>query len=56
MLPDLAFPRRLPGIKLRDIADAHVSRTIFAATRVTDAARPSTRALLGAVRGAATPA
>jgi DNA-binding transcriptional LysR family regulator len=56
MLPDLAFPRRLPGISLRDIADAHVSRGIFAATRATDAARPSTGALLGAVRAAATAA
>jgi DNA-binding transcriptional LysR family regulator len=54
MLPDLAFPRRLPGITLRDIADTHLSRTIFAATRATDAARPSTRALLAAVRAAST--
>jgi hypothetical protein len=54
MLPDLALPPRLRGIKLRDIAGVHVSRTIFAATRVTDAARPSTRALLAAVRAAAT--
>jgi DNA-binding transcriptional LysR family regulator len=53
ILPDLALPARLPGVKLRDIADAHLSRAIFAATRATDASRPSTRALLKAVRAAA---
>jgi DNA-binding transcriptional LysR family regulator len=53
MLPDLALPARLPAVKQRDIADAHVSRAIFAATRATDASRPSTRALLAAVRAAA---
>ena len=37
---------------LRDIADAHVSRAIFAATRASDAGRPSTQALLAAVRDA----
>jgi DNA-binding transcriptional LysR family regulator len=52
MLPDLPLPRRLPGVALRDIADAHVSRAIFAATRASDASRPSTRALLAAVRDA----
>ena len=52
MLPDLPLPARLPGIKLRDIADAHVSRAIFAATRATDRARPSTQAILAAVRQA----
>jgi DNA-binding transcriptional LysR family regulator len=53
MLPDLALPARLPGVKQRDIADAQLSRAIFAATRATDASRPSTRALLAAVRAAA---
>jgi DNA-binding transcriptional LysR family regulator len=52
MLPDLPLPARLPGIKLRNIADAHVSRAIFATTRATDRARPSTQALLAAVRDA----
>ena len=54
MLPDLALLDRLPGITLRDIADAHLSRSIFAATSATDAARPSTQAVLAAVREAAT--
>jgi DNA-binding transcriptional LysR family regulator len=52
MLPDLPLPARLPGITLRDIADAHVSRAIFAATRATDRARPSTQAVVAAVRDA----
>jgi DNA-binding transcriptional LysR family regulator len=50
MLPDLALPGRLPGATLRDIADAPYSRAIFAATRAADAARPSTQALLEAVK------
>jgi hypothetical protein len=35
---------------VRDVAGAPIHRAIFAATRATDAARPSTRALLTAVR------
>jgi DNA-binding transcriptional LysR family regulator len=50
MLPDLALPRRLAGLRVRDVAGAPIHRAIFAATRTTDAARPSTRALLAAVR------
>jgi DNA-binding transcriptional LysR family regulator len=53
MLPELVLPGRHPGVVLREIAGARVSRAIFAATRATDAARPSTRALLGAIRDAA---
>jgi DNA-binding transcriptional LysR family regulator len=52
MLPDLALPMRRAGIALREIADGPVSRAIFAATRAADAARPSTQALLAAVREA----
>jgi hypothetical protein len=47
----------LPGghadIALRPIAESPVGRTIFAVTRAADAARPSTQALLAAVRDAA---
>jgi DNA-binding transcriptional LysR family regulator len=50
MLPDLALPKGLPGVTLRDIADVPLYRAIFAATRTTDAARPSTQAVLAAVR------
>jgi DNA-binding transcriptional LysR family regulator len=53
MLPELAMPRRSAGVVLRRIAEGPVTRTIFAATRSSDAARPSTQALLAAVRRAA---
>jgi DNA-binding transcriptional LysR family regulator len=50
LLPDLVLPGRHPGIALRRIAGNPVGRTIFAVTRATDAARPSTQALVDAVR------
>jgi DNA-binding transcriptional LysR family regulator len=53
LLPALPLPRRYPGTTVRPIAEGSVTRAIFAATRVTDAARPSTQALLAAVREAA---
>jgi DNA-binding transcriptional LysR family regulator len=53
MLPELPLPPRYPGIAVRSLAEGPVSRAIFAATRATDAARPSTQALLAAVRDAA---
>jgi DNA-binding transcriptional LysR family regulator len=53
LLPDLTMPGSHPEVVLRRIAEAPVSRAIFAATRVTDAARPSTRALLKAMQAAA---
>jgi DNA-binding transcriptional LysR family regulator len=49
LLPELVVPRDRPGIAVRAIAEGPVSRTIFAATRATDAIRPSTQALLSAV-------
>ena len=52
LIPDLVLPDRHPGVTARAIAEAPVHREIFAATRVTDAARPSTQALLSAVRDA----
>jgi DNA-binding transcriptional LysR family regulator len=55
MLPALALSSRHPGVTLREIAGGPVNRAIFAATRSTDAARPSTQALLAAVREAAAP-
>ena len=53
LLPDLPLPRDRAGLALRSIAEGGVSRAIFAATRAADAARPSTQALLAAVRSAA---
>ena len=54
LLPQLALPHEHPGIVLRPITGAPLTRAIFAVTRTTDAARPSTQAVLAAVR-AATP-
>jgi DNA-binding transcriptional LysR family regulator len=53
MLPDLVLPDRHPGIAVRRIARDPVARTIYAVTRAVDAARPSTQALVAAVRSAA---
>jgi DNA-binding transcriptional LysR family regulator len=53
LLPQLALPPRHPGVVVRPIERDPVSRTVFAVTRGSDAARPSTRALLAAVRDAA---
>jgi DNA-binding transcriptional LysR family regulator len=53
MLPELALPSRHPGVELRPIAERPVTRAIFVATRATDAARPSTQALVAAVGEAA---
>jgi DNA-binding transcriptional LysR family regulator len=53
LLPDLPLPDDYPGIARRQIAETSMQRAIFAATRATDAARPSTQALLAAVHDAA---
>jgi DNA-binding transcriptional LysR family regulator len=53
LLPDLVLLGRRAGIALRPIAENPVGRTIFAVTRAADAARPSTQALVAAVRKAA---
>ena len=54
MLPGLPLTSYAePGVERRPIAEAHVSRAIFAATRETDASRPSTQAVLAAVRACA---
>jgi DNA-binding transcriptional LysR family regulator len=49
MLPALPLPDRHPGVVARPIQEGTSERAIFAATRSTDAARPSTQALLAAV-------
>src|SRR5215211_1695933 len=53
LLPGLPLPDRYPGVVRRAIAEAPVTRAIFAVTRAADTARPSTVALLAAVRDAA---
>ena len=54
LLPDFVEPGAHHGVVVRTIAEGPVDRTIFAATRTADAQRPSVRALLAAVRTAAT--
>lgn len=49
MLPGLVLPERHPGVVVRAIAGSPVERTVFAATRATDATRPSTRAIVDAL-------
>jgi DNA-binding transcriptional LysR family regulator len=51
LLPDLALAL-YGGVAVHPIAERPVTRTIFAATRAADAARPSIRALLAAVQAA----
>jgi DNA-binding transcriptional LysR family regulator len=53
LLPRLALPDDDPRIAVRRVAGARPTRAVYAVTRAVDAKRPSTRALLGAVRDAA---
>jgi hypothetical protein len=53
LLPALPLRERMPGMAVRAIAGGPVTRAVFAATRAVDSARPSTVALLRAVRDAA---
>jgi DNA-binding transcriptional LysR family regulator len=53
LLPDLVLPGRRAGTAVRDIDGQAVHRTIYAVTRTADSARPSTQALLAAMRTAA---
>ena len=50
LLPELARPGHDPGVVLRRVAGGPVDREIYAVTRAADAARPSTQALLAAMR------
>jgi hypothetical protein len=50
LLPQLILPERHPGAVVRRIAEGGLNRTVFAATRSTDARRPSTGAVLAAIR------
>jgi DNA-binding transcriptional LysR family regulator len=53
LLPDLVLPGRRAGTAVRDVDGGAVHRTIYAVTRTADSARPSTQALLAAMRTAA---
>ena len=52
LIPDLPLVGGRPGVAIRPIAESEVTRAIFAVTRAADAARPSTQALLAAIRAA----
>src|SRR5680860_719386 len=52
LLPEFVAPETHPGVVVRAVAEGSVYRTIFAATRTADSARPSVQALLAAVRAA----
>jgi DNA-binding transcriptional LysR family regulator len=52
LLPELTGPGDHPDVVTRALREGAVHRTILAATRSADAHRPSTRALLDAVRAA----
>ena len=53
LLPRLVRPAARPGVTVRELADGSIHRTIFAATRAADVARPSIIAVLAAIRAAA---
>src|SRR4051794_36034146 len=52
LIPDLPLAGGRPGVAVRPIAEGEATRSIFAVTRAADAARPSTQALLAAIRTA----
>jgi DNA-binding transcriptional LysR family regulator len=52
LIPDLPLTGGRPGVAIRPISESEVTRAIFAVTRAADAARPSTQALLAAIRTA----
>jgi DNA-binding transcriptional LysR family regulator len=53
LLPDLVRAEREPGVVVRDVAEAPLTRTVFSAIRRGSAARPALRALRAALSGVA---
>lgn len=53
LVPPLALPGPIAGVKLREIADLEVNRTIWAAVRRGSGSAPGTAAVLAALRRAA---
>jgi DNA-binding transcriptional LysR family regulator len=53
LIPELVPVGRQPGIAVRRVAEGSLERGVFAVTRASDAARPSTQALVAAVQDAA---
>jgi DNA-binding transcriptional LysR family regulator len=53
LLPDLVRAEREPGVAVRDVAEAPLTRTVFAAIRRGSTGRPALRALRAALSGVA---
>jgi DNA-binding transcriptional LysR family regulator len=53
LLPDLVRAEREPGVVVRDVAEAPLTRTVFSAIRRGSAGRPALRALRAALSGVA---
>jgi DNA-binding transcriptional LysR family regulator len=52
LLPSLGRPEDDPRVEVRPLAGGRISRALFVATRAADRARPSTAAVVDAIRGA----
>jgi hypothetical protein len=50
LVPALGHPEREEGVAVRRIAEGPFTRALFVATRVSDRARPSTAAVVDAIR------
>ena len=50
IVPSLGQPERDTRVVVRPIAEGHFSRALFVATRASDRARPSTAAVVAAIR------
>jgi DNA-binding transcriptional LysR family regulator len=50
LVPALGRPERDARVEVRRIAEAHVSRELFVAVRHSDRLRPSTAAVVAAIR------
>ena len=53
LLPSLGHPEEDPRVEVRPLAGGPISRALFVATRAADRARPSTAAVVDAIRGQA---
>ena len=51
LLPSLGRPEEDPRVEVRPLAGGPISRALFVATRAADRGRPSTAAVVDAIRG-----
>jgi DNA-binding transcriptional LysR family regulator len=52
LLPSLGHPEEDPRVEVRPLVEGPFTRALFVATRAADRARPSTAAVVDAIRGA----